>query len=76
MWVLFLSFPLLGVLAVALFGDSGILAMLALGTGYLMAGWRAASARCPRCGDHFSRKRGVAYGWNQHCLHCGLPLRL
>lgn len=36
---------------------------------------RAGNARCPRCGDRYSQRRGGQNPWTQRCLHCDLPLR-
>jgi hypothetical protein len=50
--------------------------------GFAASAIRAGKVRCPRCGNHYSRRRvgrilwiWAGNAWTQRCLHCHLPLR-
>jgi len=40
---------------------------------YGVAGVKAGSFRCPRCGNPFFSRRRVLKPWVDRCAHCGLP---
>jgi hypothetical protein len=80
-WILFFGFPVYAFVAFALLRhvvpeDTLLLTVfLPFCIAWVAVGWRAGAAKCPRCGDTYSIKRGFHHSWTQRCLHCGLPLR-
>jgi hypothetical protein len=39
----------------------------------VMASWREASFKCPRCGNRFFSTWWHRIGYVRQCVHCGLP---
>ncbi len=74
-WIVFATFPLVASFATWA-APAATPYVLGLWMGaFAISATRAGNARCPRCGNWYSRRRGGRNPWTQRCLHCALPLR-
>jgi hypothetical protein len=74
-WFFFLTYLPVGAFTVTYAPPVARYAVALWMLGFAASSVWAGFAKCPRCGNRYSRTRRWTNPWTQRCLHCELPLR-